>query len=64
MKAICPKNPNHKEFITTAHELHEWVVANDGEFIEDKGCLSIASPPDSDNIWTCKECGTEAINEN
>ena len=61
MTAICPTDPNHKEFITTAHEVHDWVVDENGDFLEDLGCSETAHKPNSGNIWTCKKCGAEAI---
>jgi hypothetical protein len=60
MKAICPKNPKHKKFITTAHEQHEWVVNENGAFVEDIRCLSVTHLPDKNNVWICKTCGTQA----
>lgn len=60
-KAVCPKSKKHKTFITTAHEVHDWIVDENGEFIKDLGCLEIASDPDSNNIWTCEVCGAEAV---
>ena len=60
MTAICPKNPGHKKFITTAHEVHEWVVDKQGEFIKDLGFIDTAHGPTKGNLWTCKTCGTEA----
>ena len=60
MKATCPKNPEHKKFVTTAHEQHDWVVTETGEIIEDLGCLDVTHGPDSDNIWSCRDCGAEA----
>lgn len=63
MPKKCPKNPNHKTFITTAHEVHDWLVDENGTFIEDKGCTETAHSPDPDNIWTCATCNTEAIDD-
>tara|TARA_Y100000310_G_C20390491_1_gene672503 strand:+ start:151 stop:345 length:195 start_codon:yes stop_codon:yes gene_type:complete len=60
MKAVCPKNPDHKLFITTAHEVHDWVVDGNGNFEDDLGCSETAHGPNPDNTWTCKECGAEA----
>lgn len=58
----CPNNPEeHTQFMTTAHEVHDWVVDPNGNFIEDKGCTEVAHKPDQDNIWTCTTCGAEAI---
>ena len=60
MKATCPKNPKHNKFVTTAHEMHDWIVDEKGEFIKDLGCIEITSGPDQDNIWTCNTCGAAA----
>jgi hypothetical protein len=60
MKAICPKNPKHKKFITTAHEMHEWVVDEKGEFVKDLGCVETTAKPDPDNYWICKICNAHA----
>lgn len=57
----CPNNPNHKTFVTTAHEVHEWVVDEAGNFISDRGCIEVAHSPNKSNIWTCSECGVEAV---
>ena len=57
----CPNNSSHNEFVTTAHEVHDWVVDSDGNFIEDLGCSEIAASPSIDNIWRCRICGAEAI---
>lgn len=62
MKAQCPKNPEHKEFITVAHVTEDWVVDENGEFLEvfDGSQSEIVAPPNPDNTWQCKVCGTEA----
>jgi len=63
MKAICPKNPKHNEFVTTAHVMQEWIVDEGGRFIRVFGgaeCLEVTAPPDPDNVWNCKECWAEA----
>lgn len=60
MKAICPNNPNHDRFVTVIHEMHEWVVDAEGNFIEDLECLEVTHNPDPGNIWTCRVCHTEA----
>ena len=62
-KMVCPENKEHKEFVTTAHEMHKWVVDEKGNFIEDLGCLETTKEPDTDNIWRCKQCGAEAVIE-
>ena len=63
MHAKCPSNPEHKLFVTVAHEMHDWVVDEDGEFVEDLGCVQVSHDPDSGNIWRCAICNTEAIVE-
>ena len=60
MKAICPKNPDHKLFITVAHVMHDWVVDENGVFVEDIGALETAHGPNLGNVWTCRTCGAEA----
>ena len=60
MTAVCPKNKKHKRFVTTAHEMHDWVVDEHGAFIKDDGCIDTTVYPDPGNIWTCIECGAEA----
>jgi len=59
-KAICPKNKKHNKFVTTAHEVHNWIVDGHGDFVGDLGCLEVTVQPDTSNIWTCRTCGTEA----
>lgn len=64
MKAICPKNKEHDEFITTAHVMQDWKVDSNGDFLEViNDCLQVSSKPDRDNIWQCAICGAEAIFE-
>lgn len=57
----CPKDDSHKHFVTVAHEMHDWLVDGDGNFIEDKGCVQVSFKPDEGNTWTCAICGTEAV---
>ena len=59
--AVCPNNPAHHHFITTAHEAHTWEVDEDGDFIKDLGCDEVTHQPDEGNIWTCTECGADAV---
>lgn len=59
-KAVCPNNKKHKLFATTAHEVHDWIVDEFGEFVKDLGCSEVSEEPDTSNIWTCKSCGAEA----
>lgn len=60
MKAICPNNPKHKSFKTTAHVVQTWLVDEEGVFIEEASTDEVTHPPHEDNIWTCYECGAEA----
>lgn len=52
MKIICPEYPHHSEFVTTAHEVHEWVVDQSGEFLMDRGCLEVSHKPLCGNLFT------------
>lgn len=61
MTATCPNNPDHDEFLTTAHVMDEWLVDRHGDFIDTKENLETIHGPNSDNIWTCAECGTAAV---
>jgi len=60
MKAICPNDALHNQFITTAHVVEDWVVDAHGNFIESLGAVETAHKPDQGNTWTCKVCGAEA----
>jgi hypothetical protein len=60
MKATCPKDPTHKEFITTAHVMEDWKVDEHGNFIEQLEVIQTDHGPDPDNNWTCAICGAEA----
>lgn len=62
MKATCPNDPNHKEFITVAHVTEDWVVDPYGNFVEiyDQNQTEVVADPHPDNYWTCKVCGAQA----
>jgi|19_taG_2_1085344.scaffolds.fasta_scaffold04570_6 hypothetical protein len=64
MKAKCPNDPNHKEFVTVAYVSEDWVVDENGDFIEvfENNDTCILHEPSADNIWYCNTCdnGTEA----
>jgi len=60
MKAICPGNPDHKIFITVAHQMNDWKVDQFGNFQEDLGCIQVTCPPQTGNIWSCAKCGSQA----
>jgi len=64
-KAVCPNNPAHKRFHANAHIVQDWVVDEGGNYIETlHDCSEVTHEPDSEDIWTCAECGAEAIFEN
>lgn len=60
MKATCPNSPDHKQFITVAHVMQEWVVDETGIFQEALETIETTHRPDSGNIWTCRVCGADA----
>jgi len=60
MKAVCPNNPAHDTFITTAHVAESWLVDNEGNFVSRVSSDEVVAKPHPDNIWTCNECGAEA----
>lgn len=60
MKRICPNNKEHKEFSVVCHVTEEWIVDENGEFLELlEGCIDITYGP-NDSVWYCTECGAEA----
>lgn len=60
-RARCPKDPAHKRFVTSAHVVEDWVVDENGDFLEKAGdAIEVAAGPDPGNTWTCHECGAEA----
>lgn len=60
--AVCPQNPAHDRFLTTAHVMQEWEVEPNGEFTKvTEDCLQVTARPDQGNIWTCVECGAQAV---
>ena len=58
---ICPVCGGVR-FITTAHVMQEWMVDENGNFIDvvDES-VQVTHEPDDDNLWKCAECGAEAI---
>lgn len=61
MKAVCPNNHEHKEFITVAHIAQDWVVDENGNFLEvAEECTETVASPNRENTWVCKICGAEA----
>jgi len=63
MKAECPNNKDHKQFVTVAHVTEDWVVDENGDFLDvfDGNNCETTHGPDPENIWTCLECGAEAV---
>jgi hypothetical protein len=60
MKAICPKDPTHKKFVTIAHVAEDWLVDEHGNWLSTLGSVETTHKPDPDNDWTCDECGAKA----
>lgn len=60
MLAICPKNKEHKRFITVAHVSQDWEVDEKGNWLKtvDESVETVASPH-PENTWTCAVCGAE-----
>ena len=61
MKFKCPKDPEHKTFVTTAHVSEDWIVDECGNFIESAGVQEVIADPNPENTWQCNECGAEAV---
>jgi hypothetical protein len=62
IKATCPKDPSHDQFVTVAHVTEDWVVDSEGDFIEvhEGNQGEVVAKPHPDNTWQCLLCGTEA----
>ena len=52
MKKVCPKDPSHDFFITSAVICQTWLVEE---------CTDVFHRPSTDNIWQCAICGAEAV---
>ena len=64
MKATCPNNPKHTQFITAATVVEDWVVDAEGNYIDEADTdPTVVHRPDSNNSWTCVECGATATVE-
>ena len=60
-KHVFPKCGG-KKFETTVHVMQSWEVDENGEFIQVLyDCLEITHEADDENIWTCTNCGAEAV---
>jgi len=61
MKVTCPKNKKHKKFYVTAHVTEDWFVDNKGNWERTvPGGETIVHAPDSQDLYTCAECGEAA----
>lgn len=60
MKLTCPRCEGQTRFEVTAHEVHDWIVDEDGDFVEDKGCTEMSHKPDSQDVYSCVNCGADA----
>ena len=65
MKATCKTNPTHKHFITVVHVTEDWVVDENGNFVdlEQHSDTQVVHGPNPGNTWTCVSCGEEATVE-
>jgi hypothetical protein len=61
MIAICPTDPRHGEFATTAHVAESWKVNREGDWIETLSMIETTHAPSADNHWTCIACGSTAV---
>ena len=60
-RARCPKDPNHKRFVTVVHMTEDWVVDENGDFLEVANSDGeVVHGPDPGHTWTCQECGADA----
>ena len=54
---ICPKCGG-KRFIVTAHVTEDWLVNENGNFLEVmNNCVEVTHHPDDDDVWECEKCG-------
>ena len=60
---VCPKDPNHNEFLTTASVNQTWKIDGEGNFLEEVSTDDTIHGPDIYNEWTCSDCGSQAIIE-
>ena len=59
----CPRCGNNKFYIT-AHVTQDWVVDENGNFLETyNDCIDVLHYPDDEDLWQCTECGFEAEGE-
>ena len=62
MIARCKNSPHHKKFVTVTHVTEDWIVDQNGDFIEifENSETEVVHGPNKDNVWTCVDCGCEA----
>ena len=60
LKVTCPKNSKHNRFVTTAHEMHDWLIDPEGNFVKDLGAIEVTDGPTPGNLFTCDKCGASA----
>lgn len=62
MIAKCPIDRTHKQFQATAHVMEEWLVDENGDFVEviETG-MEVIHWPTPEDLWFCHNCGEEAI---
>lgn len=56
MRAVCPRNPEHNRFSTSAHVVQDWEVDAAGDFIAEIATTETTHRPSSDNSWYCLQC--------
>ena len=53
----CPKC-GAMSFVVTAHVTQDWVVDENGDFINcEDDCVEVTHFPDDTDFWTCNNCG-------
>ena len=56
----CPMCGN-KKFFVTAHVTQDWLVDENGNFIEEiDSCIETTHSPDDMDLWQCDNCFYEA----
>ena len=56
----CPKDASHKRFVVYVYIAHEWVMDENGEFIEDEGAVRKGWLGYDQEPRCCAECGADA----
>ena len=59
--AVCPNDPSHKKFITSAHVAQDWQVDEHGNWLATVETYETVAKPDRGNNWTCCICGCSAM---